>query len=91
MKTLRMFFVLVIVSAAAVGAVFATGTKESATSTGGQAKQFLIYDYWTAGGEKQAIDAVFKMFQDQHPGVQILENQVAGGGGSNMHRQAAVP
>jgi glucose/mannose transport system substrate-binding protein len=68
------------------GAVFASGSKESGT-TGGTAaaeKQFLVYDYWTAGGEKEAIHAVFKLFQDQHPGVEILENQVAGGGGSNM-------
>jgi glucose/mannose transport system substrate-binding protein len=69
-----------------VGVLFASGTTESGgTSKAAEpAQQFLVYDYWTAGGEKQAIDAVFKIFKEQHPGVQILENQVAGGGGSNM-------
>jgi len=73
-----LMFVLIAVSA---GVAFAGGSKESVAPA---SKEFLIYDYWTAGGEKEAIHAVFKLFGDQHPGVQILENEVAGGGGSNM-------
>ncbi len=88
MRTFRTFLALLLVSAFTAGSLFANGAKEagaaSAGSSSGQANQFLVYDYWTAGGEKQAIDALFKMFQDQHQGLQILENQVAGGGGSNM-------
>jgi glucose/mannose transport system substrate-binding protein len=82
MKILRVSSFLVLAFLLAAGAAFAGGAKESTTMQGG--KQFLIYDYWTAGGEKQAIDALFDMFRQQQPGVQILENQVAGGGGSNM-------
>ncbi len=81
MKTLRLFSALMVVFALSAGALFAGGAKESSAPG---AKQFLIYDYWTAGGEKQAIDALFTMFKEKHPGVEILENQVAGGGGSNM-------
>jgi len=81
MKTLRLFSALLLVFAVAVGSAFAGGAKESGAPA---AKQFLIYDYWTAGGEKQAIDALFTMFKEKHPGVDVLENQVAGGGGSNM-------
>jgi len=81
MKTLRIASIFMLAFLLAVGSLFAGGAKETAMAPG---KQFLIYDYWTAGGEKQAIDALFDMFRQQQPGVQILENQVAGGGGSNM-------
>jgi glucose/mannose transport system substrate-binding protein len=49
-----------------------------------QDKEFIIFHYWTAGGEKEAIDELFKIFQKANPGVKILENPVAGGGGANM-------
>jgi len=46
--------------------------------------EFVIFHYWTAGGEKEAIDAIFEIYQKQHPGVKIVENPVAGGGGATM-------
>jgi glucose/mannose transport system substrate-binding protein len=49
-----------------------------------EAKEFIIFHYWTAGGEKEAIDALYKIFLRDNPGVEILENPVAGGGGANM-------
>ena len=49
-----------------------------------QAKEFIIFHYWTAGGEKEAINELFKIFERDHPDVSILENPVAGGGGANM-------
>jgi glucose/mannose transport system substrate-binding protein len=48
------------------------------------ADEFIIFHYWTAGGEKEAIDELFKLFKEKHPDVEILENPVAGGGGANM-------
>ncbi|HVP17398.1 MAG TPA: carbohydrate ABC transporter substrate-binding protein, partial [Spirochaetia bacterium] len=41
-----------------------------------QKTEFTIFHYWTAGGEKEAIDELFKIFQQQHPNVKILENPV---------------
>jgi glucose/mannose transport system substrate-binding protein len=49
-----------------------------------QEKEFIIFHYWTAGGEKEAVDELFKIFQRDNPGVKILENPVAGGGGATM-------
>jgi len=46
--------------------------------------EFIIFHYWTAGGEKEAIDALFKIYQERNPGVKIVENPVAGGGGETM-------
>ncbi len=47
-------------------------------------KQLIIYHWWTAGGEKEAIDAVFKVFKDKYPEAEIVENPVAGGAGAVM-------
>ena len=60
MKTLRIASIFMLAFLLAVGSLFAGGAKETAMAPG---KQFLIYDYWTAGGEKQAIDALFDMFR----------------------------
>ena len=42
----------------------------------------VIYHWWTAGGEKQAIDAVLQGFTKKYPEVSVIQNPVAGGGGS---------
>ncbi len=54
------------------------------TSFAQDAKEFVIFHYWTAGGEKEAIDALFKIFQERNPDAKIVENPVAGGGGETM-------
>ncbi|RLE54954.1 MAG: ABC transporter substrate-binding protein [Thermoprotei archaeon] len=48
------------------------------------AKELIIYHWWTAGGEREAIDAVFKIFKEKIPGVKISENPIAGGAGAVM-------
>ncbi len=48
------------------------------------AAQFSIYDWWTAGGEKQAITAELNYFHQLYPEVNIVQNPVAGGAGVNM-------
>ncbi len=48
------------------------------------AATFSIYDWWTAGGEAQAIAAVLNMYQQAYPDVKIVQNPVAGGAGVNM-------
>lgn len=49
------------------------------------AAQFSIYDWWTAGGEKQAITAELNYFHQLYPEIKITQNPVAGGAGVNMH------
>lgn len=44
-------------------------------------KKLEIFHWWTAGGEREAADAMFKVFREKVPGVEIVENPVAGGGG----------
>lgn len=62
--------------------LFAGGGQEEA-----EADEMIVYHWWTAGGEKEAIDALFAAFLEQHPGLEIIENPVSGGGGGVMRGQ----
>ena len=42
-----------------------------------------IYSWWTAGGESEGLDALFKIFKAQNPNVEIINATVAGGAGTN--------
>ena len=48
------------------------------------ARQLIIFHWWTAGGEREAADAMFDVFKCKHPDVEIVENPVAGGGGVSL-------
>jgi glucose/mannose transport system substrate-binding protein len=44
-----------------------------------------IFHWWTAPGEREAADAMFKAFKDKYANIQVVENPVPGGGGTE-HR-----
>ena len=46
--------------------------------------QLTVYHWWTAGGEKQAMDVIFKHFNAANPDIKIVDNPVAGGGGITL-------
>jgi len=48
------------------------------------AKELTVYHWWTAGGEKQAMDVIFKHFSAANPDIKIVDNPVAGGGGITL-------
>jgi glucose/mannose transport system substrate-binding protein len=48
-------------------------------------KKLEIFHWWTAPGEREAADAMFAAFKDANPDVEIVENPVPGGGGTE-HR-----
>jgi glucose/mannose transport system substrate-binding protein len=48
-------------------------------------KKLEIFHWWTAPGEREAADAMFAAFKDKYPDVNIVENPVPGGGGTE-HR-----
>ncbi|MBN2050041.1 MAG: carbohydrate ABC transporter substrate-binding protein [Spirochaetales bacterium] len=62
--------------------VFSGGEKESEGAT-----EMIVYHWWTAGGEKEAIDALFQAFLEDNPDLTIVENPVSGGGGGVMRGQ----
>jgi glucose/mannose transport system substrate-binding protein len=49
--------------------------------------ELTVYHWWTAGGEKEAIDAVFDLYHTVYPGIKLIENPTAGGGGGIMRAQ----
>ena len=40
-----------------------------------------VFSWWTSGGEAAALDALFGVYKQQDPGVEIINATVAGGGG----------
>lgn len=70
--------VVAVVVAALVG--YWAGTRRAAP-TAAEERKLEIFHWWTAGGEREAADAMFKVFKEKYPDVEIVENPVAGGGG----------
>ena len=46
-----------------------------------EAKELTVYHWWTAGGERQAMDVIFKHFNAANPDIKIVDNPIPGGGG----------
>ncbi|RKX45102.1 MAG: ABC transporter substrate-binding protein, partial [Thermotogae bacterium] len=47
-------------------------------------EKLVIYHWWTAGGERQAIDKLFELFKKAYPDIEIVENPIVGGGGTTL-------
>jgi glucose/mannose transport system substrate-binding protein len=50
-----------------------------------QPKQLEIFHWWTAPGEREAADAMFAALKAADPDIEVVENPVPGGGGTE-HR-----
>ena len=50
-----------------------------------KAKKLEIFHWWTAPGEREAADAMFAALKDAYPDIELVENPVPGGGGTE-HR-----
>jgi glucose/mannose transport system substrate-binding protein len=46
-------------------------------------KKFEIFSWWTNGGEADGLNAMFEIYKQQNPGVEIINATVAGGAGTN--------
>src|SRR5271157_3966467 len=44
-------------------------------------RKLEVFSWWTSGGEAAALDALFKVYKKQNPGVEIINATVAGGAG----------
>ena len=61
-----------------------TATETATAAKPAEAKVLEIYHWWTSGGEKAAIDALVKVFNQKYPDVAVLQSPVAGGAGGPM-------
>lgn len=60
---------------------------EPAAAGGGELE---IFSWWTAGGEAEGLNAMYEVFEAQHPDVEIINATVAGGAGSNAQAVLAT-
>ena len=51
------------------------------------AGQLVVGSWWTTGGEFAGLKGMFDIYQEQNPGVQIVNAAVAGGAGVNFKGQ----
>jgi len=65
---------------AAAAPAAAAPTAAPAASAGGKLE---IFSWWTNGGEQEGLNAMFDIYKQQNPGVEIINATVAGGAGTN--------
>lgn len=61
-----------------------TETKVITATPEPEARELLVFNWWTGPGEKEAADAMYKAYSDAYPDVTIVQNPVPGGGGVNL-------
>jgi glucose/mannose transport system substrate-binding protein len=47
-------------------------------------RQLEIFHWWTAPGEREAADAMFAALSTVHPDIEVVDNPIAGGGGTEL-------
>lgn len=74
------------VAAMLLGACAAPATQApapAAEAPAPEARQMEIFSWWTNGGEADGLNAMFEIFSEKNPGVDIVNATVAGGAGTN--------
>ncbi len=51
---------------------------------GGAAGKLVIGSWWTAGGEAEGLNEMFRIYSEKYPDVEIVNATVAGGAGTNF-------
>jgi glucose/mannose transport system substrate-binding protein len=74
-----------LVALAAGLALLLAGCGSPASTATGPTRNLEVLSWWTSGSERAALNVLFDDFRTAHPGVDIHNAAVAGGGGSNAH------
>ncbi|MFP5347836.1 MAG: ABC transporter substrate-binding protein [Actinomycetes bacterium] len=59
------------------------GGGDTASGGSGSTKDVEVFTWWASGSEKAGLDALVKVFKEQHPEFAFVNGAVAGGAGSN--------
>jgi glucose/mannose transport system substrate-binding protein len=52
--------------------------------------KFDVYHWWTAGGEKEAVDSAIAAFNQRYPNIRVISNAIPGGAGGSMVMKVKV-
>jgi glucose/mannose transport system substrate-binding protein len=62
----------------------------SAFVTAQESGELEIFSWWTAGGEVEALNALYAIYNEQYPGVEIVNAALAGGQGQGGNMKALL-
>lgn len=77
---------IVVLAASAVSAYDIADVVQDTSASG----RFDVYHWWTAGGEREAIDAAIEVFEQKYPNLEVVSNAVPGGAGGAMVMKVQV-
>lgn len=83
------WLILAVLLTATIGAAFAAGEAEAAKSAEGGG-QLEIMSWWTTGGEVLGLEAIFEVYNEKYPDVEIVNAAVAGSRGVNARAVLAT-
>lgn len=92
-STLLVLLALVLAACAPAAAPADTGAAgdEGAASEGAaDAGELEIFSWWTSGGEVEALDALYALFSEQYPDVEIVNAALTGGAGQGGNMKALL-
>lgn len=64
-------------------ALVLTGCSGGTSSSSSSGDQVEVFTWWASGSEKQGLDALVGVFNEQYPSVEFVNAAVSGGAGSN--------
>lgn len=72
---------ILLLGALVIVAVLVFTSPTAAVAQVAQSDQLIIYSWWTAGEEREALEALFDLYKQEYPDVRIVDNPVLGGSG----------
>jgi glucose/mannose transport system substrate-binding protein len=81
--------IAVLLVAALVAGVSACGDDDDDGAQGGGGNRFEFFSWWTGGGDSEGKEALLELFQEQNPGVEVVDSAIAGGAGTNAQAELA--
>jgi glucose/mannose transport system substrate-binding protein len=84
MKKIRLSFLLI-----ALLLAVSIGTLTAVVSAQGSG-ELEIFSWWTAGGEVEALNALYAIYNREYPGVEIVNAALAGGQGQGGNMKALL-
>lgn len=74
----------------APGAAPASEGAAAGSSAAAGASQLEIFSWWTSGGEVEALNAIYAIYSEKYPDVEIVNAALAGGAGQGGNMKALL-